>query len=348
MKIKSLLLFILIICACQSDESNLSSDIVVPVSVEEITLKPIQQFVSTTGTVEAIKEAVLITESTGYYHLAVDSKNNRPITMGSSVKKDQIIVELNNPELESTIKIESQKLNLDISKREFEKQQSLYEKGGVTLRELKNAERTYIDAQYNFDNAKIQLDKLKITAPFDGILVDLKYITENTKVETNTEIGKIMDYSQLFTEVNLPHREMTRVNIDQKVRVMNYAFPEDTLWGKVTQLAPAIDPSSRTFKVTILIDNPELTVRPGMFMQIEIIVAAKEEAIVIPKSVIIYRRGEKRIFVVEKGAALERVVSTGLENREQIEIVDGLKKNERLVIKGFETLRHRSKVKIIR
>jgi hypothetical protein len=84
-----------------------------------------------------------------------------------------------------------------------------------------------------------------------------------------------------------------------------------------------------------------------MFMKIDIVVAAKDQAIVIPKDVVISRRGEKTVYVVEKGAAIRRTISTGLENKEQIEVVDGLKENERLVVKGFETLRNRSKVKIV-
>ena len=93
---------------------------------------------------------------------------------------------IDNPEQENNIKIESQKLNLDISKREFEKQQSLYEKGGVTLRELKDSERSYIDSKYNHDNALIQLAKLKIRASFDGIIVDIPYYTQGTRLASGS------------------------------------------------------------------------------------------------------------------------------------------------------------------
>ena len=347
MKRMIFVLMAFVLFSCGDRDDSMETDVVVPVSVEEISLKPIQQFVSTTGTVQAIKEATLRTESTGYYRLLNNPITNAPFAMGDLVKKGQMIVHLDNPELESSIKIESQKLNLDISEREHEKQKSLYEKGGVTLRELKNAERAFIDARYAYDNAIIQLDKLKIIVPFKGILVDLTYYTPGTKVDANSEIAQIMDYSQLHTEINLPFKEMNRVTNGQKVSVTNYTQPEDTLWGAIEQVAPALDPVSRTFKATVLIDNPELIIRPGMFMKIDIVVAAKDQAIVIPKDVVISRRGEKTVYVVEKGAAIRRTISTGLENKEQIEVVDGLKENERLVVKGFETLRNRSKVKIV-
>ena len=82
--------------------------------------------------------------------------------MGDKIGQNEVIIHIDNPEYENNIKIESLKLNLDISKREFEKQQSLYDKGGVTIRELKNSEMTYIDADYTYKNSLIQLQKMKI------------------------------------------------------------------------------------------------------------------------------------------------------------------------------------------
>ena len=58
--------------------------------------------------------------------------------------------------------------------------------------------------------------------------------------------------------------------------------------------------------------------------------------------------GDRRIIIVDKGAAFERVISSGLENADQVEVLEGLKAGDQLVIKGFETLRNRSKVKIVR
>ena len=85
-----------------------------------------------------------------------------------------------------------------------------------------------------------------------------------------------------------------------------------------------------------------------MFVKIETIVARKDSAIVIPKDIILSKRQGKTVYIVDKGAAFERVISTGLENASRVEVLEGLKKGDRLVIKGFETLQNHSKVKIIR
>ena len=85
-----------------------------------------------------------------------------------------------------------------------------------------------------------------------------------------------------------------------------------------------------------------------MFVRAEIVVASKDSTIVIPKDIVLVKQRGKTVFIVDKGAAEERILRTGLENPTHIEVIDGLELNERLVISGFETLRNRSKVKIIR
>ena len=85
-----------------------------------------------------------------------------------------------------------------------------------------------------------------------------------------------------------------------------------------------------------------------MFAKGEIIVASKDSIIVIPKNIILSKQRGNTVFVIDKGLAQERIINFGLENPEYVEIVSGLEKKEKLVTKGFETLRNKSKVKVIK
>lgn len=82
-----------------------------------------------------------------------------------------------------------------------------------------------------------------------------------------------------------------------------------------------------------------------MFAKGEIVVASADNSIVIPKEIVLTKQRGNTVFVVEKGIAYERIVSFGLENPQEVQIVSGLSTKDRLVVKGFETLRDRSKVK---
>ena len=343
-----ILLGLLLLAGCGGQDQGADTVITVPVSVEEVKRGLIEEFILSTGTVYSTQESLMKSEMSGYYEILNNSKTNRPFGLGDFVDENQAIIRLNDEEFKNNVMIESQKLNLDISKQEYEKQQSLYEKGGVTLRDLKNAELAYVNAKYNYDNALIQLAKMTITARFAGVIVDMPYYTQGTKVASGLDMVKIMNYSKLYMEANLPAKELPRVKGGQAVRIMNYTLPDDTLMGQISQVSPAIDPDTRSFKASLMVSNPDWLLRPGMFVKAELIVARRDSALVIPKDVILSKQRGKTVFVAERGAAQERVVVTGLENPDKVEVVEGLSANDRLIVKGFETLRNRSKVKIIR
>ncbi len=338
----------MIISSCGGNDADIDIEISTPVSVEEIKLRSIESFSIVTGTVNSMSEFTLKSEKSGEYHLRKNPATGQPFTLGDNVKQGQVIIRLENAEEKNNIRIDSRKLHLETSKLNFETQQSLYKKGGVTLTELKDSERTYMDARHDYDNALIQLSKLKITSPFDGIITDIPYYTSGTKIDAGNTMVQIMDYSSLYLDVNLPGKDLGTVKPGYDVRIMNYSIPDDTLRGSVTQVSPALDPETRSFKASIHIENPQLLLRPGMFVKAEIIVARHDSTIVVSKNIILVKQRGKIVFVVQKGAAQERMIITGLENPDEIEVLEGLKKDDRLVIKGFETLRNRSRVKVIR
>lgn len=347
---KYLLLLIasLFLYSCGNNQIDVDNEVTVPVSVEEIKLKPIEEFVDATGTVYASKQVTLTAEFSGKYSLQTNPATGKQYKLGDQVKAGSVIIRLEDKEYENNIRIDYQKLQLEQKKSQYEKQKSLYDKGGVTQQELKTAELDYINQEYTYEQAELQLAKMNVTAPFAGVIVDLPYYTPDVKVQQNAQLVKIMNYSSLYLEVNLPEKQMGIVKTGQPARIMNYSLVDDTLSGKVTQISPAIEASSRTFKTMLAINNPDLSLRPGMFVKAELTVAKKDSAIVIPKNIILSRQRGKTIFIVEKGASQERLISTGLENPEFVEVTKGLKVNDRIVTKGFETLRSRQKVKIIK
>jgi len=152
----------------------------------------------------------------------------------------------------------------------------------------------------------------------------------------------------MYMDVQLPEKYINEIRPGQTVKLTNYTIPEDTIIGSVTQLSPAINADTRTFKGTVSIDNHDLLLRPGMFVKADIVVDHRDSVIVIPKNIILSRQRGKTVFVVDRGVASERIIETGLENLTDVEVTRGLERNERIVTGGFETLGNRSKVKIIK
>ncbi len=346
-----LFIFILsafVVASCGNQNTSVSTDLAIPVSVEDVKLGSIEKTINTTGTLMATKEVTVNSEMSGDYHLKVNPKTGRKFSLGDLVEKGQAVVEFTDEEYVNGIAIESKKLNLEIAEQEFKKQESLYEKGGVTLREFRNSESSFIDAKYNYERAQLQLEKMKVRTPFKGVITNIPFYTDGTKLASGQPMFSMMDYSKMQMEVNFPEKYIGEVAANQLVRITNYTLPNDTLQGSVGQLSPAISSETRTFKGILTVDNPELKLRPGMFAKADVVIARRDSVIVLRKDVIISGQRGKTVFIVDNGTAEEKRVTFGFETQDMAEITSGLKANDRVVVKGFETLRNRSKVKIIK
>lgn len=342
----AILILLLLLSGCNDPSQGAQTDVTSRVSVVELKKESISKLINTTGTVLATSQVDLNSEVSGKYRLQVNPQTRRPFQMGDKVKKGQVIIRLEDPEYENNIAIDVKEDNLELAKQEVLKQKELYEKGGVTQTEIRNSEIRLKTTEYEFENSLISLDRMNIKAPFDGVIVDLPHFTADVKVPNGSLMVSLMAYSKMYMEVNLPESAIGYIAVNQPVNITHYTLPDDTIRGSITEISPAISKETRTFKNKIVVDNVDLKLRPGMFAKADIVVDHAGETIVIPKNVIQTNRRRKFVYVVEKNIAIARDIQTGLEDENNVQVVEGLSENEMLVIRGYETLRNNTKVRI--
>jgi len=338
---------LLALASCKEEAVNVNTESTIPVKAAELKAKAIQEFVTATGTAFPMADVQLKTEQAGRYKLRPSALTGQPLRMRDAVKKGDVLISLDNPEYVNQIAYDSKKLAYESAQREYTTQQGVFAKGGITLKDLADAQKAFVDAKYAFDNADIDLKKLAVVAPVDGVVVDLPHFTDGQMIDAGTYVIRLMDYAHLYSDLTLPGKEMDRLSKGQRVIVTDYGQAAASTPGIVTQISPALDADSRMFKMTVEIPNPNLRLKPGSFIKTDIVVQEKPEALVIPKSIILDRRGQKVVYVIERGIALERRITTGIENVDETEVLTGLKAGDRVVTDGFETLRANARVKII-
>ena len=335
--------------ACNNQRMSSSSETTTPVWLSQVTKRNIQELATTTGTAKAAKTVELQSEIEGVYKLQINPKTKRPYKLGDIVEAGAVIIRLENKEHENSVQIKTKEMAVDIAEKEWKGQKAVYEKGGVTEKDVLNAESSYINSQTDLENAYMELEKMTIKAPFRGVIVNLPYYTSDVKVASGQVMLGMMDYSSMYMEVELPENTIDKIKEGQKVMITNYNIKSDTLQGSVTQLSPAINEETRTYSGFITIKNPELKLRPGMFAKGEIITLSKENVLAIPKEVVSKRRNNTMVFTVENNnRATEKVIKTGISDDKYIEVVSGLEEGDKIVTKGYEWLQNRSKVKIMK
>jgi RND family efflux transporter MFP subunit len=202
---------ILLITGCRNQNQNLTANVEIPVSVEDIKFRSIEEFVNTTGTATPKGEITLKAKIIASYWLEKNPQAGRAWQLGDRIKTGSLIARLEDREYVNSVKLETSELNLELTQSELKKQESLYEKGGVTLKDLKTASINYENAKTTVENAKLQLEKTKIIAPIDGVIVELPYYTQGTQIESGSEIAKIMDYQTMYMNVQLPEKYINTI-----------------------------------------------------------------------------------------------------------------------------------------
>jgi len=325
------LLLLILVQACDNEESDIQTEIKIPVSVLSIKPQSISRFIETTGTVYSSKEGTMKSELAGIYKLQMNPATRKPFALGDAVKSGQVLIKIEDKEFVNNLQLEGKKLNLELSDTNLKKQSSLYDKGGVTQTELKNAAIQFVNAKYSYENAEIQMAKMAVKVPFDGVIVEIPYHTNGVKIETGQEMFKVMDYSQLLMDVKLPEKHLPEITLNQLVQITNYNMARDTIRGRISQISPVINADTRTFQSVLQINNNNGLLRPGMFIKAAILSEKRDSTIVIPKETIISRQDGKVVFTVENGIATERKITTGLENLDVIEVLSVSNCNELLI-----------------
>ena len=335
----TLLSILIISCGDNNDES--AAELNIPVNVEPVGRSDIAAYVSTTGTVQAQHEEQVMTKVEGLLSFAP------LLSVGQSVQAGQLLAGLENQEYLLNIRVESHKMAMENAQREVQKQEELYAEGGVTEKELETARKSALDARLNYDDALLKAEKIQIKSPISGIITGLQTGADGTRVNASFKICTVLSYATVQIPVKLPNTDLGLVHRGQEVLIGNYALPDEIFTGKIQTIDPAIDPQTRTFTATIRVPNPGLRLRPGMFVKVDIIRERHDQAIVISKEALQIRDNRPVVFVVEGVMAEMREINTGIETRETVEVVGGLGEGERLVVKGHETLRDKSRVRVM-
>ena len=341
-------LCLILVVACNSQPQTGQTDIEMPVSVRELKFSSINKLLNTSGNAMASLTVELNSEMSGLYQLQINPQTGKQFKLGDRVKKGQLIIRLEDKEYENNIRYDSRKLAYENAERELEKEKELLAMGGSTDTKIRTTEVSITNARYDLETANINLGKMNVVAPFDGVITSLPHYSTNVKVASNQPMVGIMDYSRLYMDINLPESNIAYVKVNQPVYITHAVLPGDTLKGTITEISPAISSETRTFKGKIVIDNSALKIRAGMFVRADIIVDRAEDAIIIPKTALLSARNRRYVFVVERNTAVQRYLVTGIEDDDNVEVISGLYENDNLIIRGFETLRDNSRVRVQR
>jgi len=151
----------------------------------------------------------------------------------------------------------------------------------------------------------------------------------------------------LKIDVGVLENEISLIAIGNTAEIKLNAIPNETFYGKIIFINPAIDTDTKTCRVTVEINNIGSKIKPGMFANVNLHSQKLTNRILVPKAALLVRDKRDLVFVQEGNLAKWHYVEIGEQNDKYIEIKEGVEPGDKVIVEGHFTLAHDAKIKVL-
>jgi multidrug efflux pump subunit AcrA (membrane-fusion protein) len=192
-----------------------------------------------------------------------------------------------------------------------------------------------------------------VRAPISGVISALP-VQIGMKISQSSPLAVISGGGGLEIQLYVAERFIYRIKMGLPCEITLDAYPGDNFRGRVSEISPVVDTSSRTMMIKVNVDNPDDKLKAGMFANVKIITEEKEGVITVPETAVLQRGGEYFVYTIQDDPSDSNVkiakrtpVSPGLNVDNMFEITEGLKAGDEVIVRGQTTLTDGSRVNII-
>jgi RND family efflux transporter MFP subunit len=342
------------------------ADFVPSLRVATVKASDSTMLVTLPGTTSAFTQANIFARASGY----IDKRN---VDIGDHVKAGQLLAQITAPELDHQIAqaeatvgqtqatLRQNQANADLANVTWQRDKPLVDKGWVTRQQgdvdrlgLQAQQATVGVAQSNVAAQQAQLSVLRqqkdyqsVVAPFDGVITQ-RNIDVGSLVQADATSGTfmftIMQSNVIRTQVYVPQDQAFGLasGVEADIRVPE--IPGRTFPGKVTRLADALSPGTRTLLTEIDVPNPDEALSPGVYCTVELHIPRMVPSLIVPSEAIVFNSDGLRVAVIENGTAHFHKVTVTRDFGTSVEVSDGLKAGDQVILNPPVDLADESKV----
>ncbi len=373
----TLMLIATLLPGCTKKTSAEQEEILKPVNIQEVHIEKYTDDISISGNIKPAKTVKVGFKVPGVIS-SVYVEEGDAVSEGQSLMMlDQYDYELGviaaksqydalNKQFVSSIAsaLNQAEANLNFVKTQYERVKRLYEKGAVAKKTVEELETTLVVAENKYQEAQdaysisesqlrqaqagIELAQSKLSdtvlkSPINGTVVK-KVFESGETVSPGYPAVVLGRLDELEVEIGVSDNLVGSLSIGQKVKVFVYGLDKE-VEGTIKNIDTAADTSTRTFGVNILIDNSDMTIKPGMIAKVTI-EGGSLETILVPVNSVINNPDGSTVFICEEGHVKEKAVELGEVLGNRIQILKGIEEGEKIVVDGQYRLKDGDKVKV--
>jgi membrane fusion protein (multidrug efflux system) len=296
-----------------------------------------QPVLSAVGSLKAVNGVTVSTDLAGIIsQIAFQS--------GAAVKKGDLLVRLDSSQEEAAL--HTAEARRDLAKLSLDRQKNLRSSGAVSQSDYDSADSEFRQDSGLVDAANALIARKTIVAPFDGIL-GIRQVDLGQYLDVGAPIVPLQSTDPIYVNFSLPQENLEQIAIGKKIHVKANGITGDQFEGNITAIDSRFDESTRNIMIQGTVPNAENRLRPGMFVNVEVI-QPEQDVVSIPATSISYAPYGDSVFVVKdvQGAdgkpvkqALQQFVKTGPTRGDQVSIISGVKAGDEVVSSGVFKLR---------
>jgi RND family efflux transporter MFP subunit len=303
------------------------------VRVARPAIQAVDRSISLPGDVEAIEQARLYSHISGYLKkIYVDE--------GDSVKAGQLLAEIDAPDIVQ--EYNKAKADANLKDETLKRYRELLAGKVISQEEFDTLEADAREAQARLENASANMDYTRIRAPFSGSIArryvypgDL--ISEATRGGDQPPIFLIVNEARLRVSTNVPQNETGKIHLGYSVDIEVDSLPGKLFHGTISRIDALLDENTKTQRVLIDIDNPDLKLRAGMFASIVLHLEHVDGALTVPREALQGPAEQPFVDVVVNGLVRAYPVKLGISEQEFVQVVTGLSPGDRVILAGGQS-----------
>lgn len=333
------LLVVLVSSACGRQEAPTQArggPPVTPVLVQQVIKKPWVDEIQALGTAQA-RESVTISAKVTE---TVERINFRD---GQQVEAGEVLVELTGRA--EVARLEEARAAWQEAEQQYRRMTELVRQGTVTQAQVDQQRALRDAAQARMDAIRAGLADRVITAPFSGVL-GFRQVSAGALVSPGTPITTLDDIAAVYLDFSVPEVFIGALAPGQTIRARSAAFPGREFEGTVTSVGSRVDPVARAVMVRAEISNPELLIRPGMLLTVDLVRDARH-TLVLPELALVPIGERQYVYKLREDGTVEQVeVALGSRRAGEVEVLAGLTEGDVVVTEGTVRVRSGSRVEV--
>ncbi|HNU84537.1 MAG: efflux RND transporter periplasmic adaptor subunit [Pseudomonadota bacterium] len=347
-----LILAVFTLASCGTKEAKVLPEKAVNVQVETVQTRSLRPFIEAIGTLKAFEQVVVSSEIEGILRTA-------NVEEGSFVSKGAVLAAVDDRDYASELRrvefaLKQAEATLVNAKAEHGRKETLYREELVTKQQFDDVATRLAVADAEVERSKAALAiakeryaKTRILAPM-AAWVSEKKISQGEYVRNGTPLYSLVQIDPLKLLFTVSEKDIGRLKVGQDVQFRVDAYPDREFTGKVSILYPTLDERTRSLMVEARAANPQRLLKPGLFTKVILYTAEARQTVVVPVTAILYEGKKLKVFIVEGDRARETIIQVGNKYDDAMEVTDGLRGGETLVVAGQQNLSEGAKLNVAR